>query len=835
VSRFFYATKSESKPTDGSSGVAQSESDMTKNAEKLFNKGIIKSDFTGKVSEQYKGWDKKSNGPDQTETLLTTEMKNTAEMEMMIDDLHRERLIPSACAQFYGAKDRGELLEEALYKPSVHKECLKQRLGVIEKEIGKYTELADQLDSMNGLSTETRSELATTKNELSEAIGRYESQFTDLTRQLNDPSLDSAQRTGINNTLELLTLQLEEAKTKHEALLPFSKTDEELSSQASSISGTPLSLDGLKELIKAKQTALIDKKTSFQDYTTWPPYRLAAVTEADSLIISKRGSLLSTQTNLRETTEKWNGLQNELQNAQHELNQLEQFPSQPEQAKKDAQTGELPGKISNLQKQIGLLKEKIPGLSNNEKSLRNDLNKIQTQLLELTEKAKNEKWDQPSCQEIVNFVNKNNPELIQFDRIRVKVNGQILPLTGSPSEKNLNIFKEALKKLALTKTPPLEISDDQIKEMITLCSREKTVQGTPAGSASAGDGLPSFGVNKPLITGDIDCYEIVIPDDSPTSIDFQFHSVRALLSKIQFQGGGATVDEQLISFSHRDGGTFENGTIPNDFQQFERSCSFTYRYTPKISSDGQNINMEHGNLDLIKSQQAYWPIRLMPAIISKSFEEQLNNPNKVVHLYAYRDQSVGPESDPSTISYQFYRDLSSPSSPYLLTDKTGTTTPLYEAYNLDSTNQDEQRSLERNEASNKFIDFIGDKDQALEVSRIVNQAWLGTLFSEMNTAVGPFQLDGQSGIPALKNPTYTISKPQEGRVVAHVAFKSKPNSFSFLDNNKDPVVLNDKKSSAEINYDITFLFDPPNSKEPPSISISPISYDYHFEKSAEDS
>jgi hypothetical protein len=427
---------------------------------------------------------------------------------------------------------------------------------------------------------------------------------------------------------------------------------------------------------------------------------------------------------------------------------------------------------------------------------------------------------------------------LDWDRVRLEVPDNTIarPKASAKPDENLNAFKGVIRSVTGN-----TISDRAAYEMMRLIDQE----GLSGGFASGSDPKTGLGFGQDRMTN-MDENVVHISLGTDKSVLFNYSSARAYVSSIiipppdstdslpttvrlndvlSSDGNGVTLDP-YTNQAYTTPVNRENTNVP----QYELKMEYTYAYTFPAKTEGK------GNVNLLDSRVAYWPIRLMPAIISKSFEEQLNNPNKVVHLYAYRDQSVGPESDPSTISYQFYRDLSSPSSPYLLTDKTGTTTPLYEAYNLDSTNQDEQRSLERNEASNKFIDFIGDKDQALEVSRIVNQAWLGTLFSEMNTAVGPFQLDGQSGIPALKNPTYTISKPQEGRVVAHVAFKSKPNSFSFLDNNKDPVVvLNPKKSSAEINYDITFLFDPPDSKGPPSISISPISYDYHFEKSAEDS
>ncbi|MCF7729029.1 MAG: hypothetical protein K9M81_01535 [Chthoniobacterales bacterium] len=820
------------------SRMAQSDSDMTKNAEKLFNKGIIKTASTDNVSKQYKRRDEESTGPAQTETVLTTEMKNTAEMEMMIDDLHLERSIPSACAQFYGAEDRGKLLEQALYKPSACKEYLEQRLVVIEEEIGKYTELASQLNSLNGLSTETRLALATTKNQLSEEIELYKSQFTDLEKLLKDPSLAQADRPAINDTLKLLTIQLEEAETKHNALLPYSKTDEELSSQASDSSGTPLILDELKEVITAKQTALIEKKTSFQNYNTWLPYRLAAVTEADSFIISKRGSLLSTQTNLRETKEKLTALQKELQNAQNELEQLQKRSSEPivsyvslkdaipKQVEKDAKIGELRGKISNLQKQIAQLEEKIPGLSQNEEDLRNDLNQIQTELQSLIKKAEGEEWSQPSCQAIVNFVNKNNPESIQFDRIRVKVNGQILPLTGSQSEENLQIFKEALQKLALTKTPPLEISDDQIKEMITLCSCEKTAQGTPAGSASAGDGLPSFGVATPLIPGDIDCYEIVIPDDSPTSIDFQFHSGRALLSKIQFQAGYDQVDQQLISFRHNNGGSFENSNIPNDFQQFERSCSFTYRYTPKISSNVQNINMEYGNLELIKSQQAYWPIRLMPANIQIKFVEKLNaperdTPNLTANTVYKWDPDKGKDNPPD-ISEQFYIDINRTN--YFVQSEDGQPKPLYDR----STGTDDENQLEsmKRTAIKEFSQFVGDNAKALAISKIANQQVAFAPLRELlsTNSDSPLQLKNHGVGQPLGgfNDSYTFSKSPKGDVVIGMKIEQKPSMF-VTNSLTEPkfIELDDKKSLVTFDYDLTCHFDNDGKL---SITSGPINY-----------
>jgi hypothetical protein len=422
---------------------------------------------------------------------------------------------------------------------------------------------------------------------------------------------------------------------------------------------------------------------------------------------------------------------------------------------------------------------------------------------------------------------------LDWDRVRLEVPDKTIarPKASAKPDENLNAFKGVIQSVTGN-----IVSDRAAYEMMRLIDQE----GLSGGFASGSDPKTGLGFGQDRMTNmDENVVHISLGPDK--SVLFNYSSAKAYLKSIttpspdskrippttvklnavlSSDGNGVTLDPDITPVNR------ENTNVP----QYELKMEYKYAYTFPATTEGK------GNVNLLDSRVAYWPIRLMSAGISKSFEKQLNNPDKNVLRYAYQDESVGPESDPSMISFQFYRDLQSPSSPYLLTDKIGTTTPLYEAYNLDSTNQDEQESSPKlNKALNKFIDFIGDKDQALEVSRIVNQAWLGTLFSAMNTADGPFQLDGQSGIPSLKSPTYTISKPQEGRVVAHVAFKSEPKFFSFSDDSKPPVTLNLKKSSAEINYDITFLFDPPDSKGPPSISISPISYDYHFEKSAEDS
>ncbi len=673
-------------------------SKLTDDANKLFKKGSVEIVSVEEASRRYEESDKKAAGPNHTKTILTEQMKSTAEMEMMVDDIHQERLMPLACAQFYGAEDRKKLLDQALYLPGTQKEHLVTLGQKLQGEINNYA--------------------------------------------------------------------------------------------------------NLKNSITEKKQALIEKQAALQGYEQWPSYRLAAVAKTDSLVSSRKVNLLGIQETLLQAQGKLADLQQKLQVAQ--------TASSKEEIGSDTNFEQIP----QLQQQIGKLKKK-------EQDLQADIKSIQATLEKLTEEAQKANWDQLSCQAILKFVNKTDPEKFEFGRIQVKVNGEILPLRGSSPQENFPIFQEALQKLASSKKPSLTISDAQIKDMFTLCSCEKTVAGTPAGSASAGDELPSFGAGLPLFEGNIDSYEIVIPEDNPSSIDFQFHSGRALLPKIQFQGGNSK-EEQLILLRHRDGGT------PDHFQQFERSCSFTYRYTPK-TSEGEPLNMEHGNLELIKSQQAFFPISLVSSTIQKSFENELNNPDKEHLQFAFKDQLLGDSADAPIISFQFYRDCLSKNCPFFLKDEKGKTTPLFSPI-PDNSEESENQSLD---ASTHFIDFIGDKDQALAVSRITNQAWLGVLFSSMNTENGPFRLDDQVGIPAVGMPTFTFSKSQNGKITAHASFKGHTKAFSFSNTEKSPIRLDSQKSYANIDYDMTFDFDTKDSTKPPRISIGPITYDYYFEKHSE--
>lgn len=88
---------------------------MASNAKRLFEKGIIKTASIEGVSQQYKRQDDESAGPRQTQTVLTTEMKSTAEMKMMIlhDMNYHERLMPLACAQFL-EKRIGEIIRTGI-------------------------------------------------------------------------------------------------------------------------------------------------------------------------------------------------------------------------------------------------------------------------------------------------------------------------------------------------------------------------------------------------------------------------------------------------------------------------------------------------------------------------------------------------------------------------------------------------------------------------------------------------------------------------------------------------------------------------------------------------
>ena len=473
---------------------------------------------------------------------------------------------------------------------------------------------------------------------------------------------------------------------------------------------------------------------------------------------------------------------------------------------------------------------------------------------------------------------------LDWGRVRLKVlNGNVIfPKAEFTPTENLNAFKNVIQLVANN-----TVSDREAYEMMRLIDQEGLSGGFATGSNSK-TGL-AFGQERMT---NIDENVVLITSGEDTSVRFNYTSAKAYVSSIIIPPSNDTssplTTAKLSELRDEDGGSLNiNRTANQNIPQFELSMKYTYAYTPPATSG------EKGNSSLVDSRVTCSPIQpfrdeaagdasvarasqnsgrttlesrsrsstadstwsmsstlmnlssifgsskketegTMPAKIQSEFEHQLNNPDKKVLVHAFADQKVGEEADASIVSFQFHRDLHAEHCLYFLKDASGTVRPLYVDQDLHSSEDGEERSkCQSTDSSKDFIDFIGNKDQALEVSRVANQAWLGILFTAMNTADGPFQLDKQGGIPALSSPTYTFSKPQEGKVIVHVAFKGAAKNFSFSAEGKYPVHLDSEKSSAEINYDMTLDFDPSDSKKPPRISVSPINYNYHFEKKVE--
>jgi len=281
--------------------------------------------------------------------------------------------------------------------------------------------------------------------------------------------------------------------------------------------------------------------------------------------------------------------------------------------------GEKSKEINNLKKQKQDLENSLSLSSPQSEKLQTKLAKLtidittaQTELEKLIQRcneilSKSRDWESWNPEKMLQFIHTDRIEPIQFDRIKVKVNGTFLNFVSDSNTDSFNInfaiFKQALNELA----PGVVVNEQHFREMLSLCSKDKTTQGTPSGAHTAEDKLPSFGQKSPLKDDEINFYEIVLSPDKQ-SFDFKFDSNKALLNRITYQGGPSAALSPSFTYTNSEEEIAPNSATTlssSGMPLFERRCKFTWRYTPVTDSKGGNMGF--GNLDLIDSRQGFWP------------------------------------------------------------------------------------------------------------------------------------------------------------------------------------------------------------------------------------
>ena len=516
--------------------------------------------------------------------------------------------------------------------------------------------------------------------------------------------------------------------------------------------------------------------------------------------------------------------------------------------------------IAKLEKQLVKLQKKQTGPSQADGKLSADIadltEKIQTGGVEVqklqasccTILTDSQNWESWSATKQLQFVHKNSNTMdpISFDRIKLKVNGQFLLCSDSQSfDENFSIFKEALQQL----NPGFAVTEDHFHELISLCDRNKTTAGTPSGAYNAEDHLPAFGQAASLIPTEINFYEIKLSPNKQ-SFDFHFDSSRSLLNSITFNGGEA--NHLTPNFLYAKGEISVSGqaaSLPADFLILERQCKFTWRYTPIAEEEGGNMGF--GSLDLVDSRQRFCPLerkhaatldeRTQPFVNAarSAFETTINTPDPAsadsysatTHVWS------GDIQDGPAISDAFYKDLSSGS------DKRGVcflkTTPgevlsrLYQkGIPSDSLSAAETLQFEKEEESKmatacqQFVDFVGDKDQALAISRYATQhVSPQILIHELGEAgvlvLPPYGKGETSGNLDYK---FTFSKSVKGETVMEVSCEQKPKFFNTL----LKLIELTADSYLKLNYKITFRFEA--GKPQSLLEVSDVNYNYSLEE-----
>lgn len=562
---------------------------------------------------------------------------------------------------------------------------------------------------------------------------------------------------------------------------------------------------------RARAATLTAQAMTLRDVDSWPPKKLAAYSQLQALVNEARSA----------PQKKFD----EIAKLNEQLVKLQEKQTVPSQA-----DGKLSADIADLEEKI--------------RTGRVEVDKLQTRCTTILTESQN--WKSWPATKQLQFVHKNRNTMdpINFDRIKLKVNGQFLACSDSQSfDENFSIFKAALQQL----NPELAVTEDHFHELISLCDRNKTTAGTPSGAYNAADHLPTFGQAASLIPTEINFYEIKLSPNKQ-SFDFHFDSSRSLLNSITFNGGA---DDHLTpNFLYAQGEirvSDEAASLPADFLILERQCKFTWRYTPIAEETGGNMGF--GSLDLVDSRQRFCPLeRKHAAALDARTQPLVDTARSAFETTINAAESVGSYSttthvwsddiqDQPAVSEAFYMDLSSGSArsgACFLETTPGETPPclyqkgipsdfLSDAETLQFKKEEESKMAT---ACQQFVHFVGDKDQALAISRYATQHVSPQILihelGEAGVLVLPPYGKGETLGPL--NYKFTFSKSEKGETVMAVSCKQKPklsqSSLNSINLTAD--------SHLNLNYNITFHFK--EGKPQPHLEVSDVNYDYSLEE-----
>jgi hypothetical protein len=166
--------------------------------------------------------------------------------------------------------------------------------------------------------------------------------------------------------------------------------------------------------------------------------------------------------------------------------------------------------------------------------------------------------------------------------------------------------------------------------------------------------------------------------------------------------------------------------------------------------------------------------------------------------------------DDPKIADVFFTDMNRGS--YFLQPKPGELENLY-VHPVDSKQEDNNKKA----AAQKLVDFVGNRDQAFEISKVINQSGLCHPFLTMLTKseVTPFKLplEEKNGLFPDDKPklSFTLSKNDSNQTVISFESKSNPIFFKQIDKAQklpdENFIPLDENSFVNYSYDVTCIFD----------------------------
>ena len=292
--------------------------------------------------------------------------------------------------------------------------------------------------------------------------------------------------------------------------------------------------------------ATLEKATT--DYEKWPSDRLAAFVGLHRLKEGAITKVITAATDLINLQKKTDddvlaAHSGKLSDATASVTNSKDRLSKANQNHADFTSNQLEerkNQVADAEKDLLQLRQTFP---NNAAILKDHQNKIVTAkatlaasqaaaLARLNETKDDQVW---SVEHTLNYVDQATKEdqqtKIKFDRVRVKIGGKVIPLSGSKGNayaENFDLFKNSLKELAGKDLP-----ETQVTEMIQLLNSDRLAQGFPSG-ADMETGL-TLGSAQPLSSNEKNVFEIKLVNKGKSNEAFDFHydSGRSYLTSLQ--------------------------------------------------------------------------------------------------------------------------------------------------------------------------------------------------------------------------------------------------------------------------------------------------------------